>query len=72
MRSLPFGYRRRGDRTVPDPAEQKALALIRRLRSKGQSLRDIEQELTDKHHKSRAGRWDPHVLRQILAADRGR
>jgi hypothetical protein len=73
MRSLHFGYRRKGDLTVRDPAEQRALALIRRLRSKGQSLRDIEEALTAQGHKPRVtNHWDPQTIRQILAADRGR
>lgn len=73
MRNLPFGYRVKGGRAVPDPAEQKALAVIRRLRLKGQSLRDIGQALTDQGHKPRlADRWDSGTLRHILAADRGR
>jgi DNA-binding transcriptional MerR regulator len=72
VRTLPFGYRAKGDGTVTDPAEQKALAVIRRLRSKGQSLRDIEQALIDQGHKPRAAKeWNPGILRRILAADRG-
>jgi hypothetical protein len=73
MRTLPFGYRAKGGKTVADPAEQKALALIRRLRAKGQNLRDIEQALIDEGHKPRGGeQWDPHTIRRILAADRER
>jgi hypothetical protein len=72
MRPLPFGYRAKGDHVVTDTAEQKALAVMRRLRSKGQSLRDIGQALTDLGHKPRlADGWDTGTLRQILAADRG-
>jgi hypothetical protein len=70
MRILPFGYRAKGGRAVPDPAEQRALAVMRGLRSKGQSLRDIGQALTDQGHKPRLGdRWDSGTLRQIIAAD---
>ncbi len=73
MRTLPFGYRTKGKHVVTDTAEQKALAVIRHLRSKGQSLRDIGQALTDQGHKPRlAEGWDTGTLRQILAADRGR
>jgi hypothetical protein len=72
MRSLPFGYRAKGNHVVTDSAEQKALTVIRRLRSKGQSLRDIGQALTDQGHKPRlADGWNTGTLRQILAADRG-
>ena len=73
MRILPFGYRAKWGRAVPDPAEQRALAVIHRLRSNGQSLRDIGQALTEQGHKPRLGdRWDSGTLRQILAADPSR
>jgi hypothetical protein len=73
MRTLPFGYRTKGGHTVPDSAEQKTLAVIRRLRSSGQSLQDIERALTEQGHKPRvADWWDTGILRRILAADRGK
>ncbi len=71
MRKLPFGYRLKGDRVVRDEAEQSALTIIRRLRSKGHSLEDIAQVLSEKGFKPRvADRWRPESLRQILGGAR--
>jgi DNA-binding transcriptional MerR regulator len=57
---------------VSDPTEQKALAVIRSLRSKGQTLEDIAQALTDQGYKPReAETWNARTLRQILARENG-
>jgi DNA-binding transcriptional MerR regulator len=72
MRTLPFGYRAKGDRVVSDPTEQKALGVIRKLRAKGQTLEDIAQALSDQGYKPReAEQWNTRALRQILARENG-
>jgi hypothetical protein len=55
--NIEFGYRLSADRVhiEPDPAEQAALAAIRRLRSGGHSLRAIAGVLNESVHRTRRG-----------------
>lgn len=66
---VPFGFRSEDGRLIPDPAEQKALALIQRLSGKGYSLRDIGRELERKGYRTRRGLavWHPQSVKQILS-----
>jgi site-specific DNA recombinase len=62
-------------RVLPDAGEQETVALARRLRAEGQSLRQIAAELTRQERKTkRGGRWaaetvagliEPRYLEQI-------
>jgi DNA invertase Pin-like site-specific DNA recombinase len=65
---VPFGFRAEDGRLTPDPAEQKALALIQRLHGKGYSLRKIAGELQRKGYHTRRGLnvWHPQTVKQIL------
>ncbi len=57
-----------GRELVPEPAEQAALALIRQLRTAGQSVRSIAATLTaEGHQPKRGGQWHPETVRHILA-----
>jgi site-specific DNA recombinase len=64
----PYGFQREGDNLIPDAAEQKALARMRRLRAKGQSYRAIAASLNRsgtpaKNH----GVWFASSVRSTLA-----
>ncbi len=52
---IPFGYRLDGDNLVPDPAEQKAIKLVRRMSAKGESLQAIADELRARGVKTKTG-----------------
>ncbi len=63
----PYGYRRSKDRLIPDPVQQKALALIRRLDSDGASLRTIAAALTKKRFAPPKGKaWHAQSVRRVL------
>ncbi len=65
--SPPFGYRAESGRLVKEPEEQKTIALARRLRGRGRSLRQIAQELNGKGRKPRRGReWHPGTVTRLL------
>ena len=65
-----FGYHLADDGTtlVEDPAEQQALAAIRRLKAAGQSLREIAAELTRSGIKTKEGHatWKHTTVARIL------
>lgn len=65
---IPYGYRLEDGRLMPDPAEQKALALIRRLHKSGHSLRSIAKELEKRGYRTKTGRthWHPQSVKQII------
>jgi hypothetical protein len=48
--SVAFGYRRDGERLVPDPAQQRAIKRVKALRARGLSLRAIRDELAKRGH----------------------
>jgi len=63
----PFGYVREGDRLVPDPVQQDALTLMRRLDAQGASLRAIARELTRAGYAPPKGReWHAQSVRKVL------
>lgn len=77
----PFGYRSEEGELVPDPDEQKALKLMKRMRKQGASLREIGKVLEAEGHLPRqarrpgkrrqksgatTGRWHPPVIADIL------
>lgn len=65
---IPYGYRLEDGRLMPDPAEQKALALIRRLHKSGHSLRSIAKKLEKRGYRTKTGRthWHPQSVKQII------
>ena len=65
---VPYGYRMEDGRLVQDASEQKAIALIRRLRAAGNSLRQIARELEARGYRTKTGRthWHPQSVKQIL------
>ncbi len=67
---VPYGFRvGEGKRLVPDASEADAVALARRLRSEGNSLREIGAALDAAGHAPRTGkRWHVAVLARIVAA----
>lgn len=66
--SPPYGARAENRQLVRDPDETKAIALARRLRDRGRSLRAICSELERRGHKPRrAKRWHPQVVSRMLA-----
>ena len=64
---VPFGYRARKGKLYQDAKEQEAVRLVRGLRKKGESLRDICRDLkaagiTPK----RGGAWHPTAVSRIV------
>lgn len=68
---VPLGWRRDGDRLVPEPAGQRAVATIRELRERGFTLREIAAELERVGIRRAKGgtRWDPKTVQRILARE---
>ena len=64
----PFGYKRDGKKLIPDPAEQAAIALMRRLDDEGLSYENIALGLTAAGHKPRGKRWYRGVVREIMTS----
>ena len=63
----PFGYRAEGGELVPDKAEQDALKVMRRMRDRGSSYREIASALTDKGISPRQSeRWHPQTVARIV------
>jgi DNA invertase Pin-like site-specific DNA recombinase len=63
----PFGFQREGDTLVLDPAEQSALARMRRLRAKGKSYQAIAIALNRSGTPAkRGGAWHPPSIRSVL------
>jgi len=65
---VPFGYRLEDGVLVEDANEQKAVALIRRLRAKGYTFRAIGRELEAEGHRTKTGKtsWHPQVVKNII------
>ncbi len=64
---IPFGYDLRGDRIVPNVAEQKSLDLIQHLRVEGRSLRAIAAELGRRGISAkRGGSWSAKVIADVI------
>jgi len=69
--SVPYGYRLADDGThlEPDEPEQRTVALVRRYRDKGLTLRAIGQRLHRKGILPRSGkRWHPQTVARIAEA----
>jgi len=69
--SVPYGYRLADDGThlEPDELEQRTVALVRRYRDDGLTLRAIGQRLTRKGILPRSGkRWHPQTVARIAEA----
>jgi site-specific DNA recombinase len=67
--SVPFGFKVAEDnQLVPDPQEQEALAIMRRLRAAGYSLRDIAAHLEENGYTPRGARWQPKTIARALEA----
>lgn len=65
--STPFGFRREGDRLVPEPAEQSALAEARRMDLAGASFREIGRMLDARGAQPHRGRaWHASTVRAML------
>lgn len=65
---IPFGFRTEGHDLVSDASERKALKVMRELRSRGDSLREIARELDSQGLKPRKGEsWHPHSVSRILS-----
>lgn len=63
----PYGFRREGNKIVIEVKEQRAVALMSRLRAKGLSLRSIARELSGRGILTRGERsWHPNVNAKIL------
>jgi DNA invertase Pin-like site-specific DNA recombinase len=70
----PYGFRAEGGALSPDPREQEAIALMRRLRTEGRSLRAIAQALDEgeyspKQGDKRGSRWHPAQIARILGRE---
>jgi site-specific DNA recombinase len=65
--STPFGYRRDGDRLLPDPAEQGLLVHAQAMDSSGWSYRDIAHFLNESGARPhRANTWHWSSVRAML------
>jgi site-specific DNA recombinase len=64
----PFGFRRVGDRLVPDVVQQRALEKARSMRSLGASLRRIAAALEEMQVTPNGGaaRWHPQTVKIVL------
>lgn len=65
---VPFGYRLEAGVLVEDANEQKAVELIRGLRAKGYTLREIGRELESEGHRTKTGKasWHPQVVKNVI------
>jgi site-specific DNA recombinase len=68
--SVPYGFTlaNDGERLLPEPAEQATVALVRTLRSSGQSFRVIASRLNAEGHKPRGKAWYPTTVKNIAEA----
>lgn len=67
--SIPFGYIRKGKKLIPDPRQEKARQIARRLRGKGKSYQAIAIELNKRECVTpRGGLWWPSSVRNMLMA----
>jgi len=63
-----FGYRAENASLVANEREQEAITLMRRLRRRGESFRNIAAELQQNGFESRQGsRWHPYSVKRILS-----
>lgn len=66
---VPFGYRLKGAKLVPDKKEQRAVQLIMDLRADGISLRGICRKLEAEGFRRRRGskKWHPQTVSGIIS-----
>jgi site-specific DNA recombinase len=65
--AVPFGFRREGDRLIPDDSEQRVLVRIRRLRGRGYSYDRIARSLNGSGIRAkRSGKWHSMSVRSVL------
>lgn len=65
--AVPFGFRREGDRLIPDDIEQMVLSRIRRLRGRGLSYGRIARFLNESGIPSKRGSgWSAMSVRSVL------
>ncbi len=63
----PYGFRRVGDRLLPDPDQMKVVKRILEDRTAGASLREIASDLTEQGVASpTGGEWNQETVRRIL------
>lgn len=68
--NTPYGYKRVGERLVPEEQEQEVLANVRSLRSSGHSLRSIAHELTVSGIPTKkGGKWAAQTVSLLLSND---
>lgn len=65
---IPYGWRlaENGNSLIPDMEEQKAIRLVKALRAKGYSYREIAVELEREGYKSIGKQWHPQTIKNIL------
>ena len=65
--SIPYGYRRAGDRLEPEGTEAGTVGIAQGLYAKGKGLSDIARELSGQGIKTRAGKdFTPGQVKRIL------
>ena len=65
--TTPFGFDRHGDLLVANKGEAEAVALARRMRDDGATLRDIAGELSRRGVPTKkGGRWAAETVRLVL------
>ncbi len=67
-KNAPFGYRRNGDRLVPDAVQQRALRTMRQMHASGASYRQIAQRLTANGIAPRGKAWYASSVRDVLTS----
>lgn len=62
----PYGYRREGERVVPDEHELAVVEEVRRMAAEGMSRRAIAEQLTLDGRRPRGKRWHVNTVARIL------
>ena len=64
---VPFGYQADNGTLKKDRREQRIIALIKKLKAQGNSLREIGRELERRHYKTKTGKttWNPKTVAAI-------
>ena len=68
----PYGFKlaEDGETLAPDPVEQEVVAMVRRLRADGMSLRKIGRALVEAGHRPRrGGDWNPNTLMRLTRSE---
>lgn len=65
---IPYGFRVEGEYLIPEKAEQAAIAIMRELRAKGRTFRQVGEELMAQGIKPKNGgkAWCPGAILRIL------